>query len=197
MKNMEEYNDKIFEDIKYYQQELSGTEFYDCIFKGCDFSETFFRRCRFYNCSFDNCNLSVMRVAECHFSDVTFENSKLIGINWTEGAWSSIKIDFPINFEECILDNSIFFGLNLNKIKIERCMARNVDFREADLSKGNLAFSNLAGSMFHQTNLSEVNLTHTKNYEIDMRHNNIEKAKFTMPEAMSLLYHLDIEIIED
>lgn len=58
------------------------------------------------------------------------------------------------------------------------------DFRNTDFEK----------SIFSKTNLYKVNFKGAKNYYIDIKNNNIKKAKFSLPEALSLLDTLDIEI---
>ena len=42
------------------------------------------------------------------------------------------------------------------------------------------------------TNLSEANLSQARNYLIDPGLNELKKTKFSLPEAMSLLYNMDI-----
>lgn len=52
----------------------------------------------------------------------------------------------------------------------------------------------LLGTSFNKADLSEADLTGSTNYFIDVRYTNIKKAKFSMPEAMSLLTSLEIVI---
>ncbi|MBU0570367.1 pentapeptide repeat-containing protein [Patescibacteria group bacterium] len=60
----------------------------------------------------------------------------------------------------------------------------NVSFTNTDFEK----------SVFSKTNLAKANFNGAKNYYIDVRQNNIKKAHFSLPEALSLLNSLDVII---
>lgn len=79
---------------------------------------------------------------------------------------------------------------------MERCEAINVDFREANLSQADFAFTDLKDSLFQSTNLTGADLHNTVNYQIDPSQNNIQNARFSLPEAMALLYSMDIQIVD-
>jgi uncharacterized protein YjbI with pentapeptide repeats len=76
-------------------------------------------------------------------------------------------------------------------------MAADVDFREVDLFQADFAGTDLSESLFSNTNLTEADLSRARNYRIDPGQNVLTQAKFSLPEAMSLLYSLDIVLTED
>lgn len=102
----------------------------------------------------------------------------------------------PLVFQECILDYSIFLGLDLVGVKFIACQAMDVDFREANLSQADFSYTDLANSLFVSTRLGESDFRTAFNYKIDVGQNDIGRAKFSLPEAMSLLYSLDIDLSE-
>ncbi|BBM85926.1 pentapeptide repeat-containing protein [Candidatus Uabimicrobium amorphum] len=189
-----EYYEETFEDIEVSEQEIRSIEFEDCNFVQCDFSEKIFWECKFSHCHFTQCNLSLMKVAQSTYCDVVFEDSKVMGVNWSEISLPKIPLACPIKFLRCNISNSSFLGMNLPKTSIKDCVAKDVDFREANLCESNLTHTDFSESHFMQTNLSKCDFSHAKNYRIDIAMNKIEKAKFSLPEALSLLYLLDIEI---
>lgn len=95
-----------------------------------------------------------------------------------------------------MLDHLTFIGLDLHEIIAGECVAREVDFRQADLTRADLSHTDLAGSLFSKTNLAGADLTHAKNYSINASQNTLRGARFSMPEAMSLLHGLDIILVE-
>ncbi len=97
-------------------------------------------------------------------------------------------------FEECVIDHSTFLGLDLKGISFVDCTAKDVDFREADLSNADFSGSDLTGAQFGGTNLTGANLERARNYSIDPGRNVLKGARFSLPEVMSLLSGLDIEI---
>ncbi|HHE37447.1 MAG TPA: hypothetical protein ENL20_02610 [Candidatus Cloacimonetes bacterium] len=74
------------------------------------------------------------------------------------------------------------------------CRIHNSDFYQTYLTNSNFTCSDLKGSIFENTNLENANFQNAKNYSINPLNNKIEKAKFSMPEVVSLLNHLGIRI---
>ncbi|MCP4147148.1 MAG: pentapeptide repeat-containing protein [bacterium] len=190
-----DYVNQNFEGLEFSNSEVVEKEFEDCTFVKCDFNETSFKECKFYDCTFTNCNLSLLKVKECSFSNTLFEDSKVVGVDWTEVSWPRVKLSCPIKFSGCNISYSSFIGLNIKEISIKECIAREVDFMEADLSKAKLTGSDFAGSAFNKTNLTGADLTGAVNYNINAILNRVKKAKFSFPEAISLLHCLGIELV--
>jgi fluoroquinolone resistance protein len=191
-----ETSEQSFKDLDLSQVILKSNSFHDCRFERCNFVEAHFQNCRFVNCIFKNCDLSLAQIPNCSFSGTRFENSKVIGINWAQAHWSENALWDPLEFTKCPLSHSTFLGVDLTGIKIRRCEAINVDFRESDLTQADFSFTDLKESLFLSTNLSGADLRYARNYTIDPSQNTINGAKFSLPEAMSLLYSMDIQIIE-
>jgi uncharacterized protein YjbI with pentapeptide repeats len=74
------------------------------------------------------------------------------------------------------------------------CEAKEVDFTEADLTESNFEGTNFDQSKFLKSNLTKVSFKKAYNYWIDIHNTIIKKARFSMPEAMSLLQSLDVTI---
>lgn len=183
-----------FQDIDLTNEEILSREFDNCFFINCNFSESKFSHCKFYECRFVNCNLSLAKVNGCSFFDTSFEDSKLIGLNWTEAAWPTIKLSNPLKFYKCVLNDTSFFGLCLREISMTECQAHDVDFRETDCTDADFTQTDFENSLFGKTNLTRADFTDAINYNIDIFLNEIKKAKFSLPEATSLLNCLDIQL---
>jgi len=196
MKNHHHYLSQLFKDIDWSEKAIEATEFDNCTFIGCNFSNTQFLKCKFHECHFINCNLSLIKVAKCSFFDTLFEECKAIGINWTNAAWPNIKLNCPLRFTKCILNDSSFLGLSLQEMSMVECKAHDVDFRDADFTQADFSHTDFTHSLFSKTILKEANFSEAINYDINIFQNDVKRAKFTLPEAMSLLQHLDIELLD-
>jgi uncharacterized protein YjbI with pentapeptide repeats len=75
-----------------------------------------------------------------------------------------------------------------------KCEAKEVDFIEADLTGGDFKNTDFNQSVFFKTNLTKVNFSRATNYSIDIKTSTVTNARFSLPEAMSLLYNFDIII---
>ena len=195
----DEQNEYFSED--FCKLELSGAKtesvsFEKCTFKNCDFSGAVFIDCEFIECHFIQCNLSVAKLGFSKFNDVIFEDCKAIGIDWTRAAWPEIGLFSPIRFSGCIINDSIFFGLNLKNLVIEKCKAKDVDFRDGSFRSANFTSTDFSNSLFRGTDLKDADFTEAVNYQIDINNNRINGAKFSRYEALSLLECLEIELVD-
>jgi len=76
----------------------------------------------------------------------------------------------------------------------EACIAHDVDFREAVLSRANFKLTDFEKSQFVHTKLCAADFTEAHSYSIDPTQNDIKKAKFSLPDAIHLLDGFDIQI---
>lgn len=183
------YHQEKFDKLVSEKEVLGEIEFEDCEFTNSSFIETKFDKCKFISCRFVGCLISASVPMDSHFVDTSFTKCKVIGMDWTK----THRIQ-DIGFDNCQINYSNFRQLKLPEIKITNCQAKEVDFAEADLTGADLSNSDLEKSVFHNTNLTKANFTGAKNYYIDIKNNIIKKARFSLPEAMSLLESLDIII---
>jgi uncharacterized protein YjbI with pentapeptide repeats len=87
-------------------------------------------------------------------------------------------------------------GLNLEKMAMKNCIAHDVSFEDSNLSFVDCSGTDFENCRFARTNLTSADLRGAKNYNIDPILNTLKKTKFSMPEAMSLLYNLPIILDE-
>lgn len=190
----------VIKDVVVNDKELAFLNFYECDFVGCDFSKVTFRACAFSDCSFTNCNLTLVRIPNTKIDNTLFVECKMVGIDWCVATWRKVlpkkKYNFSIEFRNCVLNYCIFIELSLVSAKFIGCSLQDVGFEGADLSSANFSGSDLKGAIFRDTNLTKADLSSAVNYTINASRNVIAKAKFTLPEALSLIYALDIVIEE-
>ena len=192
-----EYADQTLQNLL-----ISGGSLRDCLFSDCKFvksrlSDIDFESCFFHNCQFGNCDLSLMRVNNSSFINTSFTDCKMIGINWTDAYWPKGRLLATLHFEGCSINHSVLAGLILPRIRITKCVAWEVDFTEADMSEADCRSTDFAKSRFYNTNLTGANFSGATNYTIAPGSNKIKGAKFSLPEAMSLLNNLDIVLTDD
>jgi fluoroquinolone resistance protein len=172
-------------------------EFETCTFVKCNFRDCTFQYCSFRDCVFRACDLGMVKFDGCTFVNCQFDHCELIGINWPESGWAKGRLHEPVHFTECALNHSTFTGLNLRGITIGKCTALDVDFTGCDLTRCDCRGTDFAGSTFMHTNLTQADFRGARNYAIAAASNTLKKTKFSLPEAMSLLYSLDIQLSEE
>jgi fluoroquinolone resistance protein len=180
-----------FKDAELPGVRITSSDFDSCTFERCILTKAVLSHCRFTNCKFSACDLSLLSAPNCRFVDVEFIESKLAGVDWTVvGSTKTDRLLFSAAFDRCALDYSSFFGLRLRRLS--GCSALEADFSEADLSGADCQRTDFAGARFLHSNLSRANFVGAKGYAIDLTANKAKKAKFSYPEAMSLLSAFDV-----
>ena len=192
------YVQKTFKDPLPPETHVQNINFQDCRFNGCHWSECKLEKCSFERCTFSNCNLSLIKLPDTTFKNVIFEDSRLMGINWCDANWSKNSFLWVkhIDFIRCLLDHSLYIGLDLSETSFQNCRAHHLDFEGANLTQANFSGADLLQSHFINCDLTEADFTQAVNYAINAAHNILHKTRFSMPEAISLLYGLDI-ILEE
>lgn len=191
----QQYRGQRFSRVTAHGKRFEEVEFSGCALDRCVFGQCTFYRCSFIECSFSICDLSGAQVPNTRFTDVTFKGSKLTGIDWTQVGESAVsKLLVSLDFDECVLNYSSFFGMSLNGRSMTRCTAHEVDLREANLTDAVLRSTDFSGALFHNTTLRRADLSDASNYVIDPTANVVVKARFSLPEALSLLRGFDVVI---
>jgi uncharacterized protein YjbI with pentapeptide repeats len=197
MESYAAYHQAKFEGLALREMQLREVEFYDCHFLRCDLGDSQFSGCRFAGCTFVDCDLSLIVVKGSVFSEVRFEGCKMVGVNWTQADWEKSKLGAPPEFERCAVSHSTFLGLSLPELLMRNCIAHEMDFREVDMTRADFTGTDLAKSIFLNTILTEADLSAARNYAIAPHQNILTGARFSMPEALSLLFNMDIRLVEE
>ncbi|MDQ2787279.1 MAG: pentapeptide repeat-containing protein [Chloroflexota bacterium] len=191
----QQYEGATFTALATPAQTFTGIDFAACVFDRCVFTESAFSHCSFTDCRFTGCDLSLARVPGSRFTDTRFDASKLLGVDWTKAGDAVIsKLFLSVHFDDCLLNYATFFGLALRRSRFTDCIAREVDFRDADLTEAVCTTTDFTGSKFHHTNLTKADFRRATGYAINPATNTVTRARFSLPEAVSLLSGFDIVI---
>ncbi len=174
------------------QTEIIKGEYEDCIFTNCDFSDQNLNSYVFCDCEFKNCNLSNVKLNDTAFRDVKFINCKLMGNQFTD--CNPFSISFT--FDGCILDFSSFYQLKIKKTVFKNCRLLQSDFARADLSNSRFIECDLSGSVFENTNLAKSDFSTSFNLTIDPESNTIKNAVFSKQNIVGLLAKYNIKIVD-
>jgi len=173
----------------FFQSSKESKEYIECTFSGVDFTAERLTLYKFIDCVFEKCNLSNVEIKNATFRNCEFTDSKLLGINWaTAQTLAHPKIN------QCQLDYGIFNSMTLKKCEITNSSLKEVDFHGADLTGSDFSGSDMFGANFSRANLTNCDFRGAKNYSIEPIYTIVSKAKFSLPEAISLLKSFDVTI---
>ncbi|CAN5602627.1 pentapeptide repeat-containing protein [soil metagenome] len=185
------HHHKKFDNITWEEKVISGRYFDHCTFYKCSLKGSIFEHCSFEKCVFEECDLSLIKFKNTAVSNAQIDGSKAIGI-----VWHAASNPVSVNFKNSRISYSSFYGKNLKKMQVVDCMADETDFTNCNLMQSNFAGTDLRDAIFANTDLSQANFVNATNYSINLQNNKTKKAKFSLPEALSFLYALDIILVE-
>ena len=191
-----QYFEETFNNLNMQDIRCQKSEFEACSFVDCNFTGAIFEHCNFIHCSFNRCQLSLAKLPYTRVFGLSFLECKLVGIDWTQVAWSEYHKDFEVSFRQCILNDSSFFGLTLQGLMLDECKVQDVDLREGDFSKAVMTYSDFTHSLFMRTNLQGADFTEATQYSINILENQVQGAKFSKHEAVYLLESLGVELVD-
>ncbi len=182
--------EKTFDETDFTKDAPATGDYESCSFVNCNFYNADLSEIHFIDCEFTGCNMSLVKLSKTAFRDIQFKDCKLLGLHFYDGN----NFLFSADFDNCILNLSSFFGMNLKKIQFKNSTLHEVDFTETDLSSTVFHNCDLARATFENTILEKADLRTSFNYSIDPELNRIKKAKFSMPAVIGLLNKYDIQI---
>jgi len=185
-----EFENVTFKDLQLSEADLASKTFDDCVFMDCEFIDCSFRSVIINNCEFRNCNLSNLALTNSKMGEVLFTECKLVGLNFS----SCKKLLFSIKLDRCISHMCNFSGLKMIELSFRSSEFQDCDFYEAILTGTDFSYCNLKGSLFENCDLSEADFRIATNYAIDPTQNKLKRARFSMPEVLSFLAPLELEI---
>jgi uncharacterized protein YjbI with pentapeptide repeats len=162
----------------------------NCKFINCDLSYAHLSGIVFIACRFEGCNLSLVHLSNTGLQAIHFKDCKLSGVDFSK----SRDFLFDVNFENCILDNAIFYKKKNKGVKFIGCSMVETDFTEADLTDAQFINCNLNRAFFSRTTLKNADLRTAYNFSIDPDNNNLKKARFSVHGLPGLLAKYDISI---
>ncbi len=184
------FEDKTFTKTDFTLEHLPVADYEGCSFINCNLSGIDLNNIHFIDCVFNGCNMSLVKLHQTLFRDVQFKDCKMLGLQFYDANTGL----FSAGFDNCILNHSSFFKINLKKIHISNSALIEVDFTETDLTGAVIKNCDLLNAKFENTILEKADLRTSFNYSINPELNRIKKAKFSMPAVVGLLDKYDIEI---
>ena len=121
---------------------------------------------------------------------LALEVGSLLGLNFDECS----AFMFSASFEDCVLNMSSFYKMNIKGTKFVNTSLQEVDFRQANCTSCLFAGCDMGGALFDKSNLDRADFRTAYNYAFDPVSNRVKKAKFSLPEVVGLLCRFDIDI---
>lgn len=183
---------RYFEEEKFTEIDgdlFENSEFIDCTFEKLDLTNVSLKNTKILESQFKHCNLSGVSLLNATISDCKFSECKLTGVNW-----SNSKRLNALNFSDCLMHYNVFQEVDLQNAIFKKADLKESDFSNSRLMDANFEEANLLGAIFNGSDLRKADLRGAKNYLIDPKYTLVKGAKFSLPEALSFLKSLEINV---
>lgn len=188
-----------FTGLRLSGQEWSGIVFEDCLFEDCRFQEITLRGCRFTGCHFSRCRLGGLTFDNVQAMGNSLEECVVLGVDWSSLV-DPRKQDLGFlpfdSLARCTLHHCVFFHLDLRKFSFTGCDLTGSFFEGCRLHAADFSRCLLQSTAFSHNDLTGADFRHATGYSFSVESNRMKDAKFSMPDAMNLLYGLGLQIEE-
>ena len=90
---------------------LTKGEYENCIFNNCNFADNDLSEFKFTDCAFNGCNLSLAKLNKTAFRDIKFKDCKMLGLRFD----TCNEFGLSFSFDGCQLNHSSFFKTKIKK----------------------------------------------------------------------------------
>jgi len=186
------YTDEHFTNLGDGALITAGATFLGCHFEDCDLTEADFTSAHLAECTFERCELALVGLTDAVLQDVSFEASRLTGVNFSVLQLGAMGIQ--AHFKDCDLSFCSFRKMDLTDCSFKGCIARETDFQRCELEKVSFDDCDLDRCVFMGNNLKFADLRTARNYVISAYDNRIRGIRVALPEAISLLAAIEVDI---
>ncbi|MEQ8155382.1 MAG: pentapeptide repeat-containing protein [Clostridiaceae bacterium] len=191
---MNYFEDEKINNLKLRNETISDTKYIDCEFYNCDFIDVEVDNCLFKDCKFYNCTMNNVTFKYTSMKNAILDNSAFIGINWNTLKGDSRTFEPIYSAKECFFKYNNFILMNLNKFKFSGSNFQESFFEECDLRETDFKDVRFQNTQFTQCNMTKADFRGATGYVIDIQSNKLKKARFSLPDVLTLLDSIEVLI---
>ena len=166
----------------------------DCTFTDCCFSEAEFRRVTMRDCKMIRCRLENLHGRESSMQRMEFDGCFFSGIQWHEFLSGNRYAELlsalaNVSMRYCTFSQMKFPRFDFSGTRFVESM-----FAECDLSAASFRGTALDRTEFFRCDLTNADFRDAAGYRVDVPTCRVKGARFSFPEAVSLLGSLGIKV---
>lgn len=188
------YENELIENVKLEDEIVDSAEFIDCEFKNCVFEGVTLNRCTLSGCRFVECNIISIKAQYSQIKNTEFYGCNLIGVHWNELMPTGRIIEPISKLSECFLKYATFTNMSFMCFDFSSNIIQESAFDECNLRESNFKGCRLERTQYTNCDMRKADFRETSGYQIDIKSNKLENARFSFPEAINLLNCLGIKI---
>ncbi|HET8986107.1 MAG TPA: pentapeptide repeat-containing protein [Trueperaceae bacterium] len=171
---------------------VAGAIMVGCAFVDCSLGEMSFRGSHLSECRFERCDVSLADFTDTVFQGVVFDSCRLTGNHFDTLKTGALGI--MAGFDGCDLSYCSFRKMDLTACSFTNCTTADAEFVQCELEGVSFDGTDLTRCTFHANNLMGADLRGARNYVISPFGNRVEGMRVAMPEALSLLLEVGVDL---
>lgn len=179
-----------YKEIDFSQLSILEHEFENCTFENCHFVKANLTAVAFMDCKFINCDFVIPNMTNTGIKTSDFRGCKLMAVDFSNCS----NFMFSPSFQDCMINSCNFEGNKMANTQFFYCKVKETSFYYCDLSESRFDNTEFQNTTFQDCNLMKSDFTDALGYSINPFNNKLKNARFSLPEAQSFLYFLDIEV---
>lgn len=188
------YENECFRGLTLTGETIRNTRFTECEFRDSIFSAAEIQNCALRGCRFVRCRIDSPRGRETSVTNAEFDGCFLSGVQWCEFVSGNRYASLFLSMEDSTVRYSNFTQMKLPRFDFSTVRFAESLFAECDLSGANFRTAVLDRTEFFRTDLTNADFRDASGYQIDILTCKVKGARFSFPEAMSLLGSLGVKI---
>lgn len=189
------YEEQLIKGQKFQNVTKECWKFIDCTFENCSFEDCRIIGCVFINCQFYECNIISLTSKNSEVKNIAFQKCNLIGVHcWNELLPAGKYAHSIDKLNDCCIKYNSFIEMPFQRFDFSSNTIQESIFEECDLQESNFRECRLEATQFFRCDMRKADFRDSRGYVIDIPSNRLKQAKFSFPEAASLLNSLEIII---
>lgn len=188
------YENEHFEGLHLSQEKFSSLNFTDCSFEDCVFEDCTLKDCSLNDCSFEGCRVVNPISQGTQVKYLSFSKCHLLGVQWQDFLSAGL-IAAPLHrLKNSSLRYHSFIDMNLKRFSFAGNLIADSLFENCQLAESSFKQCNLQNTRFIACDLKKADFRQALGYQVDIFQSKLKGAKFSLPEAVSLLKDLEIAL---
>lgn len=190
----EYYEEHKFEGLKLENETIADKNFVECSFIDCVFDSCKLINCSFSGCMFEKCSVMNPKAEYTKMSFSEFIGCNLVGVYWQDMVPSGKYAGAIGRLQDCHLKYNTFSEMRFNKFDFSGTEISRSMFAKCELVESSFKNCGLQDTEFFQCDMRKADFRNALGYKIDIMTNKLKAAKFSYPDAFSLLDSLGLKI---
>lgn len=188
------FEGETFRELSFSGERFAGLTLVDCAFERCTFEGCVLSRCTLTQCRFLSCRVTEPKLEYSQAKFLELTDCALTNVNWSLLLPSGGFGEPLEKLSDCRMKYNYFTNMDLRKFDFQGSQLTACLFGDCNLAEARFHGCGLTDTEFFRCALEGADFREAVGYKVDVPSCGLKGARFTLPEAASLLNSLGIRL---